>query len=152
MTQQHSAPTDSTVEDGVLSGEWWGPERFLSNEVRPEGPCPDAIDITGIARFLVYGPYVPLAPGVWRAVVSLHLCPDASRRLLAVQFGAEPHYDTVELPARVPGSHTVAINHVRREAGLGQIRLWLKRPAFHGEVRFEGASIRRLADLDGRAA
>jgi hypothetical protein len=97
----------------------------------------------GRARYLLYGPYAALGPGRWRATVFLHLCPDAARRPLAVQFGAEPDYTTLDLPFGVPGNHRVDLEHSLREGDAAQVRLWLKKAAFHGEVRLIGVSLGR---------
>jgi hypothetical protein len=120
-------------------GRWLIPSDFLSGTTA--AACPEAIDVTGRARYLVYGPYVALAPGRWRATVILHLCPDAARRPLAVQFGAEPNYTTLDLPFGVPGNHRVDIEHAFDHGDAAQVRLWLKRAAFHGEARLIGVSL-----------
>jgi hypothetical protein len=120
-------------------GDWLAPSAFLSGN----GPCPEAVDVTGRARYLFYGPYAALGPGRWRATVFLHLCPDAARRPLAVQFGAEPDYTTLDLPFGVPGNHRVDLEHSLREGDAAQVRLWLKKAAFHGEVRLIGVSLGR---------
>ncbi len=122
-------------------GKWLPPSDFQSGTASEVGPCPAAIDITGRARYLVYGPYLALAPGRWRATIFLHLCPDAARRPFGVQFGAEPDYTTLDLPFGVPGNHRVDIEHTLREGDAAQIRLWLKKAAFHGHARLIGVSL-----------
>lgn len=111
-------------------------------------PCPAVIDVTGRARILVYGPYSALEPGAWRAKVSLELCAEAAQRPIVVQFGAEPDYSTVGLPQGTRGHHEVEIDHQMKPGDLAQIRVWLKRAAFHGELRFGGAEIRRIQHID----
>jgi hypothetical protein len=105
------------------------------------------IDVTGRSRYLVHGPYVVLPAGVWRATASLDICADAARRRLAVQFGVEPHYTTQDLPYGVPGHHEIGVVFSLDEPGATQVRILLRRAAFHGEVRFLGARVERLADL-----
>jgi hypothetical protein len=111
-------------------------------------PCPAVIDVTGRARFLVFGPYLALEPGAWRAKVSLELCAEAVQRPIAVQFGAEPDYTSVDLPRGAEGLHEVEIEHQMKSGDLAQIRVWLKRAAFHGELRFNGAEIYRIGHID----
>ncbi len=122
---------------------FWERERFLSDLAQP---CPPVIDLTGPPRFVAFGPYVTLAPGCWRAKVILELCPEAARRRLAAQFGAEPDYATVALPAGVPGHHAIVIDHTFAAGDLAQARLWLQGAAFHGEVRFLGVEISPLPE------
>ncbi len=131
---------------GEALGEWWDREIFASAEA-PDGRCPKELDVTGRARCLLFGPYLPLTPGHWSATAHLEVCVDAARCRLAVEFGAEPDYALVDLPFGQPGQHAIELTHEIRESGLGQIRLFLKRAAFHGEVRFIGATVRRIGDL-----
>jgi hypothetical protein len=144
---EDSEPLSDSVQGGARAKSlWWGREIFLSRDGE-DMRCPDVIDVTGRARFLVFGPYASLSPGVWRTVVSLEICPEAARRPMAVQFGAEPDYTTTDIEIGVPGPHSVEVIHAFREADQVQVRLWLKRAAFHGEVRLIGAHVERLGDL-----
>jgi hypothetical protein len=124
---------------------WWGREIFSSAE-GPSGDCPPVIDLTGRPRYLLFGPYVALPPGLWRATAFVELCPDAAKRVLAFQFGAEPDYTTVDVIRGVVGRQVVELEHPMRSDGLAQLRLWLKKAAFHGEARFLGASLERMGD------
>jgi hypothetical protein len=133
------------------SASWWARELFLSPDFEG-GICPAVLDVTGRARYLFFGPYIELSSGIWRAEVRFRLCPDASRCRLAVQFGVEPDYTTIDVPFGVPGPHAVRIEHKQSVAGLAQIRLWLKKAAFHGEVRFTGASVSRIGDCNTDAS
>jgi hypothetical protein len=139
---QPTAIEAPVVPEGAL---WWGPEVFVT----PDGPanaCPTIIDLTGRSRYLVFGPYLALSPGLWRARAFVDLCPDAARRLLAFEFGADPDYTSVDIIRGVPGRHVVELEHRMSGEGLAQVRLWLKKPAFHGRARFLGAAIERLDD------
>jgi hypothetical protein len=132
---------------GRRPGEWWDRSIFLSDEDAPAGPCPAAIDVTGRARILFYGPYRLLAPGVWRATVELRFCADAGRRPFTLEFGAHPDYTSVEIPCAAPGDHKIEIAHAMRTEGPAEIRLLLRKAAFHGEVRLLGAFVEPVADL-----
>lgn len=123
--------------------DFWGHERFLSDSAQP---CPPVIDLTGPPRFVVFGPYVALPPGRWRAEMSFELCPEAARRRLAAQFGAEPDYATVAVAGGVPGRHTMVIDHTFVAGDRAQARLWLQGAAFHGEVGFLGVKVRPLPE------
>lgn len=125
---------------------WWDPAVFLTPECT-EGRGLSVFDVTGRPRCLLFGPYLPLASGVWRARVWLEICPDAAKRPMAIQLGAEPDYSTADLPLDQPGRLVASIEHPMDGGGLAQIRLLLRRAAFHGEVRFLGAAVSRIADL-----
>ena len=140
MTQPAPRESAQLLETSTAGELVWDRNNFLSRD-DPSGSCPPAIDITGPARFLWFGPYVPLPAGVWRAEVMFDLCEDAARGRFAVQFGCEPDYTTVDLPGRAPGRQCVVLEHRFSDEGLAQVRLWLKRAAFHGEVRFGQVTI-----------
>jgi hypothetical protein len=120
---------------------WWDPSLFVSEDT-PDNRCSTApIDITGRARYLFFGPYLPLSDGSWRARVWLDLCPEAASWPMALQFGTEPDYTTEEIPLGTSGRIEVSVSHVFAGSGSAQIRLWLKTAAFHGSVRFHGAAL-----------
>jgi hypothetical protein len=134
--------THASADDSAL---WWPPEMFLSAD-GPGDRCPPTIDVTGHARRLLWGPYVALPPGLWRARAVVDICPDAARRTLAFEFGAEPDYTAVDLIRGVSGLQTVDVEHRMTGEGLAELRLWLRKAAFHGEARFLGAAVERLGD------
>jgi hypothetical protein len=138
-----SPPLDPPLAPGE---SWWDPALFLSPDTG--GPLGHTtIDATGRSRFLFFGPYLPLERGIWRARVWLEICQDAARRPMAIQFGADPGYTTFDLPIDRPGPLVASVEHPMDGIGLAQVRLWLKRAAFHGEVRFLGAAVSQIADL-----
>lgn len=130
----------------ALAPGWWPPEMFLSPE-KPEGRCPPVIAVTGRPRDLIFGPYVSLAPGVWRATVFLEVCPNASRCRFDLEFGIFPNYTKIPVTFVGPGHHKLEIEYEVAEAGDAEVRLVLIRPGFHGELRFAGVSVERMGDL-----
>jgi len=147
LTGVASMVAADTMQDGAPDRSapvWWDRACFLSDEA-PDRRCPEVIDVTGRARFLFFGPFIPLGRGLWRATVRLELCPDAARRTLALQFGVEPDYTTHDLPSGACGSLTPQIDFLCETPGTAQVRLWLKKAAFHGEVRLAGARVEPVA-------
>jgi hypothetical protein len=120
----------------------------------PSGLCPEVLDVTGPARNLFFGPFIVLPTGSWLAVVEIGLCPEAACRGLWLDFGAGAgtDYTRMELPFAVAGRLKIEIRHFFREPGQAQVRLWLKRAALHGEIRFEGVTVERLGDLESSLA
>jgi hypothetical protein len=123
---------------------FWDREMFLSGA----GVCPPEIDVTGLPRFLIFGPFVTLEPGLWRASFEVELCSDAAQRVFALQFGVEPDYTTLDVPRGRSGVRHIAIEHMLMAAGAVQLRFWLKKAAFHGYARFNGATVERIADAE----
>jgi hypothetical protein len=126
---------------------WWDRGVFLSDDEVAGGACPAVIDVTGRSRILAYSPHFQLAPGVWRATALLHLSPDAAHRRIGVQFGADPDFATVELPLGVDGDHRAELTLTVIDETPLQVRLWLQKAAFHGEIRFAGVSFERVSDI-----
>ena len=141
------APRPPRVDPPVEPDEiWWDPSLFLSFD-HPDGSNLSVYDVTGRARCLFFGPYLPLANGVWRARVWLEICQDAAQRPLSIQLGAEPDYSTVDLPFGQAGPIVTSVEHPMDGVGLAQVRLLLRKAAFHGEVRFLGVAVSRISDI-----
>jgi len=141
-----TARLEKWAGEDTPSSQWWDRSRFFSDAEAGVDTCPEVIDLTGRACFVFYGPYAPLAAGLWRATVSINSCADAARRPLSLQFGAEPDYTTVDLPFGMPGDHHLTLEHWFDGGQMAQVRLWLKKAAFHGEVRFLGAHVELISD------
>ena len=125
---------------------WWPHEIFLSHNqaMTGHGVCPAVIDATGRARHLAFGPFRQLAPGRWRASLVLRVSATAARRALAVDFGAPPHFALYNLPHGVAGLHTIELENTFGPDDLAQVRLWVKRPAFDGEIGFLGVALNQI--------
>jgi capsular polysaccharide transport system ATP-binding protein len=139
--------TEAARAAGPL-GDWWGRSVFQADAPAPGDPCPEVVDTTGLPRFLFYGPFAPLSRGIWRATVFLRLDEDAAACRLALQFGSEPSYAVADLAFGVAGDHRVELLHEFRGDEPSQIRLWLKKAAFHGKVRLIGATVERIGQLE----
>lgn len=143
-----SAPS---VPTPPLGGSiWWGPDKLLScSAAGVHETCPAVMDVTGPARCLVFGPYLPLEPGLWRATAIFELCPEAARRRLIVEFGAIPSFTTKTVP-RQPGPHRIEMEFEVRPDDLVEVRLLMTLAGFDGELRFSGALLERLRDPHAR--
>jgi hypothetical protein len=149
MTEPNSTSTaDGAANATVRPRIRLEPQDFRCDE-GPDRRPPEVFDLKGLDRHLFYGPYIELAPGVWRARVELELSEDASKRQLAIQFGIEPDFTVFEVPYRAEGRMEFELEYAVRNAGLVQIRLWLRRAAFTGKVRFGGVTLERVGDTSG---
>jgi hypothetical protein len=68
---------------------------------------------------------------------------DAVRCRLSVDFGTEASFTTVEAPVGIAGAHSVDVVHLISDDTPCEIRIFLMRAAFHGELRVRGASLKR---------
>jgi hypothetical protein len=122
---------------------WWPHDIFLTYDqaVTNHGVCPAVIDATGRARHLAFGPFRQLEPGWWRASLVIRVSATLARRPLAVDFGAPPNFVLYTLPYGVPGLHEIELENNFGPDDLAQVRLWVKRPAFEGEIGFLGVAL-----------
>jgi hypothetical protein len=119
---------------------WWG-RMLFEDGGRPSEPCPAHIDVTGKARILAFGPFISLTPGDWRATLELELSPDAARRSYLAEFRSGESLSRLRFGPLSPGANAVSITHRFEVAAPAEIRLWVARAAFHGELAFKGAAI-----------
>ena len=126
---------------------WWGRPLFFSGDA-PGQPCPEAIDLTGRARILAYGPYLALPPGRWRLTARLEMVDaDAARQPYRLEFGGQAAQGATDFrPVGGAGLYDVAVDAVLADVESVELRVWLVRSAFHGTVRFIGASLEWLTD------
>jgi hypothetical protein len=76
---------------GDLEPVVWAPDLFFATQNAADGlrvPARGAIDITGRARFLIFGPYINLAPGSWVATVALGFSAETSGMSFVIEIAA----------------------------------------------------------------
>ena len=61
------------IRGGELGTIVWEPELFFLVDAPGSSLGNRAIDLTGNARFLIFGPYINLPPGLWAAKIALGL-------------------------------------------------------------------------------
>jgi hypothetical protein len=69
----------------------WEPDLFFATDDRPDAhrrPAVGPIDLTGRARFLVFGPYINLPPGPWSATVVTAFSAEAAGSSFIVEIAA----------------------------------------------------------------
>ena len=73
---------------GELDALTWEPELFFIPGSPTPAPANQVIDITGRARFLIYGPYISLPPGAWSARVVLGFSAEAAGGSFVIEVTA----------------------------------------------------------------
>jgi hypothetical protein len=79
------------TEGGALEPIRWEPGLFFATQNAEDGsrvPARGAIDVTGRARFLIFGPYINLAPGSWVATVALGFSAETSGMSFIIEIAA----------------------------------------------------------------
>lgn len=136
-----SAARDLAVEAAVPA--YWPRELFC--HVDRHHPCPAVIDLTGLARIIVFGPFIVLPPGRWRAAVEFELCAEAATRSFLVEFGPYDRRRAITYQPAAAGLQVASADCDLVRPWEVEIRLAVTRPTFHGELRFHGATIEPLA-------
>lgn len=121
----------------------WAPHLLRSGD-RPDETCPDVLDVTGRARIVLFGPLVDLPAGTWRLTAEFHLCPEAARHPLLLQFGVGANLAAFEFQPSGPGHFKIGLDHSWLAPGAAELRLSVPRAIFHGELRFQRATVEML--------
>jgi hypothetical protein len=122
---------------------FWSPELFV---YPGHDGTPETLDLTGAARFLVYGPYIRLPKGDWSCglAVAAHALPDPVHLLVEAVCGADVKRVRFELPE--PGELELEFSFAVPAADAPvEVRLYLEEAAFDGEIAFKGATLSALA-------
>ena len=123
----------------------WGRERFFDGDA-PSQACAERKDLTGLNRILVFGPFVTLPAGRWRAQIEFELCQDGATRPFRIDFGSQDEFSQTPFRALGPGHQSAVVECALTRSAAVEVRLWLLRPTFHGELRFIGATVEELED------
>lgn len=130
----------------------WPREMFNAGDA-PYDACPATLDVTGGARILVFGPYVTLPAGRWRVTTRFELDHQAAAAgAFLVEFGQGADLGHAQLYPSTEGLYEVSLEKTLKGKTPAEIRVWLARPAFHGALRFLGASLERLDDQAAKDA
>jgi hypothetical protein len=120
-------------------------ERFFHGDA-PGQPCPETLDLTGLGRILFYGPYEPVTPGLWTAALRLEVCADGATRPFQFDVVTGAHVTETRFRPERPGVFQVQARHAVDAAAPLELRLWVMKPTFHGELRLLGATLERVGE------
>jgi hypothetical protein len=124
---------------GDLETIVWEPDLFYVADDRPDAPRRPAIgpiDLTGRARFLVFGPYINLPPGPWSATIVAAFSAEAAgcSFIIEVAAGIQLAYERVQ-----PTGEQVIETNLQFTIGNSvdqpvEIRIVIERAAFDGRM------------------
>jgi hypothetical protein len=105
-------------------------------------PCPEAIDLTGLARIIVYGPYLWLYAGQWTASFAF----DADSQCGAVVmrfdiFDGQSVLAERRVQLSGAGSYEAELQFELTQDRALETRVWLEAAAIDGFVAFKGVSM-----------
>jgi hypothetical protein len=127
---------------GVGSETTWT-QRIFEYDARAarDWPAVGHLDITGRPRILVYGPYLTIPRGTWRAKVRFAVDTDAARRQFRIDWGTPTDFQSISVHPGSSGVYEAEITYAWNECNQAELRLLLMEGAFDGRVEFLGATI-----------
>lgn len=130
---------------GVGAGVSWRPDLFSYDRRRPPLGAEDRqLDLTGASRILVFGPYVSLPPGLWRATIGFTIDAAAARRRFRVEWGDQAAFAVHPFRPDQPGRYALEIEYRWDAPAPAEMRLVLEEGAIDGALTFDGLRLERM--------
>lgn len=101
-------------------------------------------DLTGRPRVLMFGPYIVIPAGRWRATVRFGFSAPTAKHLYRADWGSQEVYTSYEFRPGREGLFQLVIEHEWYEPLPSEFRLLLLEGAFEGNVTFFGADIAQI--------
>lgn len=130
--------------DGPLQLFW--PSGLFSEGVPPFRPATSVIDLTGPARILFYGPYIPLMEGSWEADIRFLVSGNLSGNILRIEVAAAGEVvasSVIILPHEGAFSTRVGFDVARTDVPY-ELRGILNEGAIEGEFHFAGIMLTHM--------
>lgn len=101
------------------------------------------LDITGRPRLLVYGPYLALPRGMWRACIRFGVDKDAASHQYRVDWGTRTACVSEYVNPGAPGIYEIELDFEWTATDAAEIRLILTEGSFMGTLLFMGITVER---------
>jgi hypothetical protein len=105
---------------------------------------PLQIDLTGRPRVLVFGPYIDLPAGNWRATIRISADPEGGRIRLRLEWGQGEGMTATSVTIRAPGHYAVSLEQGWLGQGPAEVRIWLEEASFGGRLTLVDVEVDRL--------
>jgi hypothetical protein len=115
---------------------------YTSQTVRHEEDR-TTIDLTGRPRFLIFGPYVTMPAGRWKAVIRLGFDQTAARYQYRADWGEQETYGSHIFRPLREGVYDLEMEFEWSKPSACEMRLLVLEGAFDGEVSFMGVQLSR---------
>lgn len=123
---------------------FWSPELFLYNSRIVSGGSPGELDLTGRPRYLVFGPYVALPAGRWRATYRLTFDEKGSRLPFRLNWGRVEHFASEDFVPGRAGVFEIIQEFTWTELDPAEIRIIQLEGVFDGRMIFSGVEVSRV--------
>lgn len=101
------------------------------------------IDLTGRARFLIFGPYLTMPAGRWKAVIRLGFDQAAARFQYRADWGEQETYGSHMFRPGREGMYDLEMEYEWTKPSACEMRLLVLEGVFDGEVTFMGVQLSR---------
>ena len=102
---------------------------------------PYTFDLSGRPKFVIFGPYLTMPPGLWTARFELTFDASSTRHRYRADWGGVTEYQSVEFRPERAGVYQIELAHEWTEAAPCELRLLSMEGVFEGQVTFSGAEI-----------
>lgn len=126
----------------------WAPHWFSYPEGVKRVADTPWIDMTGRMRPLLFGPYIHLPVGRWRADVDFAVNPEGGHAPLLFEWGAGNDYCRIMTDVTHPGTYRIHLDRIWHDHGSAQLRVWAAHPVFEGLLNFQSCRVTRVSDDD----
>lgn len=103
-----------------------------------------SFDLTGRPRIVIYGPYLVMPAGRWKAVFTLSFDDYASRYLFRTDWGGVQDYASQEFRPGRAGVFELEMIYDWAERGACEFRLLVLEGVFHGRVSVSDLTVSRV--------
>lgn len=133
---------------GAPAAEWsLDSLSYDKRAARTATPARD-IDLTGRPRILVYGPYVALPPGLWRAKVRFSIDAAAAGRQFRIDWGAQSHYASETFTPGRAGVYELELDYRWTTAEPAEVRFIIMEGCFSGAASVLGVKVSLIGAAD----
>lgn len=126
----------------------WAPHWFTYSDADTRASDTPWIDLTGRMRPLVFGPYISLPIGRWRAEVRFAVDPERGHAPLLFEWGTGDDYCRIMTDVEHRGVYGILLDRIWAEHGAAQLRIWTAHPVFEGLLHFQNCRVTRVSDDD----
>lgn len=143
-----SAPVNGVLADAFLiytRGEaTWAGDLFTWNTPPTHAAGRSSLDLTGRPRIVVYGPYMEMPAGRWKAVFTLSVDSYSCRYLFRADWGGVENYTSQEFRPGRPGVFRIEMVYDWAIQGACEFRLLVMEGVFHGQISMSDIAVSRV--------
>jgi hypothetical protein len=134
----------NALQGGKLREVVWHKNLFYTAD-RSDSECPSVIDVTGLARCLIFGPYIRLCEGAWSCTLAIGCSEESVGLRFAVNVFAGVQLSDAIFKFEEPGVFEVDLPFVIMDADkLVEVRVFSVDAALEGSIQFSKVTITPL--------